>query len=208
MWHSVYVAALLVLLVCPLGYMNYNGDGLVAKTTEFLPSLSVANLDTGLSLANGLLETTKVYLYMKSDFVISLVLIVCFYFSYKSVEAYFNHEMADLNTVDAHSIHVIFPKVDDLRKDQEKPNAMNMTYAQMANLALVQLTMRQVHRHFSEKFGEIHRIYIGRDYHQMHADSVDFLQRMRKEMKAQLNCEMKYFNTRGQVDKHNSKLKY
>ena len=76
---------------------------------------------------------------------------------------------------------VVFPTLDEMTNDKSKPSNLNMTHAQLARMALSQLTLRQVHKHFSEKFGDIHRIYVGRDYNQLHKDSVKMLSCIRKE---------------------------
>jgi len=98
--------------------------------------------------------------------------------------------------VENHTIQVIFPGVESLRKDAAKPNLMNMTHAQIAELTLSQLTMRQIHKNFSDKFGDIHRMYFGRDYQHRHDDSIQFLQAIRQEYSAQLQSEQRYLDMR------------
>ena len=39
-------------------------------------------------------------------------------------------------------------------------------------------------------------MYFGRDYYQRHNDSIHFLNKIRKEYSAQLQCEQKYLNIR------------
>jgi hypothetical protein len=38
------------------------------------------------------------------------------------------------------------------------------------------LTMKQVHQHFSENFGPIHRIYFGHDFHELFQDTNSYIQ--------------------------------
>jgi hypothetical protein len=122
------------------------------------------------------LQSTIVWEYMQSDFLVTFVFIACFYYSYKIQEAYFKNETPEMEgCVENHTIQVIFPGVESLRKDTAKPNLMNMTHAQIAELTLSQLTMRQIHKNFSDKFGDIHRMYFGRDYEHRHNDSIQFL---------------------------------
>jgi len=78
---------------------------------------------------------------------------------------------------------VQLPNHEQLTKDKSRPNAMNMTYGELAKQTLNQLTLRQIHKHFMDKFGDIHRIYVGRDFHEMHAHGRKLVTLMRHEYK-------------------------
>lgn len=105
---------------------------------SILDLFTISNLDIRLEVDKFLkndkkmvdLQTTSIYSYMQSDFMMAFVFIFCFYFSYKSVEAYFRYEILQQDErVENHTVHVIFPKFEDLRQDQGKPSNLNMTYA-------------------------------------------------------------------------------
>ena len=59
--------------------------------------------------------------------------------------------------------------------------------------------MKQVHQHFSENFGPIHRIYFGHDFHELFNDTQDFIQSSRLELDCQIKTEKKYYQLREQI---------
>jgi len=70
------------------------------------------------------------------------------------------------------------------------------------------MTKRQIHKHFSDNFGPIHRIYFGRDFHELHSDYKSFIQNLREEQAIQLDCERKYMEMRFRVNSSDSSNAY
>ena len=62
-----------------------------------------------------------------------------------------------------------------------------------------ELTTRQVHKHFSDNFVPIHRVYIGRDCNRLYSDAKDYFRKIRDEMIQQLVVERKYAEIREQI---------
>jgi hypothetical protein len=106
-----------------------------------------------------------------NEFLICLAFVLVMSVSVFKVHHYFANEIINDATVEAHSIHVVLPGINDLTKDKTKLNAMNVTHQENAKKTYNQLTLKTIHKHFSENFGEIHRMYIGRDFNQLQADS-------------------------------------
>lgn len=107
-----------------------------------------------------------------NEFVICAVFVIAMFVTYMQVKNYFFNETGAHETVEAHSIMVTLPQVHQLTQDKTKLNAMNLTHANLAEQTLHQMTMRDIHQHFSANFGPIHRIYFGRDFNELYQDSV------------------------------------
>ena len=93
-------------------------------------------------------------------------------FSYLILSMYFGFQTGVFETVEAHSVMIVLPREDQLVKDKTKLNAMNKTHTEMAEDTLKSMTLRDIHSHFSSNFGDIHRIYVSRDFNNLYRESV------------------------------------
>lgn len=179
-------SVLLILLAIPSIHQVYTGN-------FYLVNFRVYEIPTQLEALSIMNIKFSQYMIFKdiafNEFLICAVFVIALFVTYLQVKSYFFNDTSAHETVEAHSIMVTLPRIDQLTKDKTKLNAMNMTHAQMAEQILSQITMRDIHQHFSSNFGDIHRIYFGRDFNELHQDSVQMVKHIRSEFNQSLNAQ-------------------
>lgn len=80
-----------------------------------------------------------------SEFTICLIFAIFIAFQSMINSSYIQKESMEEETVEAHSIHVALPRIDQLTKDKTKLNSMNVSHQEMAVNVYKTLTLRQIH---------------------------------------------------------------
>jgi hypothetical protein len=123
---------------------------------------------------------------MINDCAMTAIFILGFFVSHYSVCKY-QSKAAKKEGIENYTIHVIFPKLEQIQEkkiEEVSQNGLISTFStgDHTKMMFSRLTMKQVHSHFSENFGPIHRIYFGHDFHELHSDTNEYIQLSRQEL--------------------------
>lgn len=127
--------------------------------------------------------------YLKHEAIISITLALLILCSYFKGRNNFDEIVTDKlqNGVEHYTVQVIFPREDQLviLDEDERlkaqsvyslPQAEDLLRRKKLQLRVYhELSIRKIHKQFSEIFGGIHRVYVGRDYHELHHDAKRYI---------------------------------
>ena len=146
-------------------------------------------------------------IFVQSDTIASLILLGAIFYSQVSCNAQYQETIKGTDLVEDHAVHVILPNIQNI-DSREDPNYSFLgssrsqsarSHFEQTKLAIAQLSTRSIHKHFSDNFGPIHRIYFTRDVHEIYNDTIAHLSQVKKEMQSQLDTEFEYYNMRDRI---------